>query len=122
MDVNLREHCTGEGIYCSIGGQPGHANTCCLLRANLLALLRTRYLTIMAQQKNMLLSQHIEYDVEDARDVPGDIALEAGGKSVGGELSLVQIKYEANQRDESEGKREGKEDGTYNRQTDVKVD
>ena len=38
--------------------------------------------------------QHIDYNVEDARDVPGNISLQAGGKSVRRELSLVQIKYE----------------------------
>jgi len=75
----LREHCTGEGVEGSIGRQPGHGNTGWLPRADLLTLLGT---------------QNIDDDVEDARDVPGDIALQAGGEGVRRELSLCQLEDE----------------------------
>ena len=35
--------------------------------------------------------QYIDDDVDYARDVPGDVALQARGKGVPGELSLVMI-------------------------------
>ena len=47
MDVNLREHCTGEGIKCSICRMPCHANTCWLPGAHLLTLLWTKHLKII---------------------------------------------------------------------------
>jgi len=72
----LREQGTGEGIQGSIGGQPGHGNTGWFPRAHLLTLLGT---------------QNIDDDVKDARDVPGEVALQAGGKGVRRELSLCQL-------------------------------
>ena len=38
----------------------------------------------------MFLSKHIDDDVEGAREVPGEVALKAGGESAGWELSLLQ--------------------------------
>ena len=46
--VNLREHCTGEGIWSSICRHPCDGNTCWLPWANLLAFLWTLNLQIMA--------------------------------------------------------------------------
>ena len=48
----------------------------------------------------MILSEHIDDDVEGASEVPGDIALQAGGKSARRELSLLQSKCQTNDQKE----------------------
>ena len=44
------------------------------------------------------MSKYIDDDVEDARNVPGDIALQTGGKGALRELSLVEMDLVMSQR------------------------
>ena len=45
----------------------------------------------------MFLSKYINDNVEEARNVPGDIALQTGGKGALRELSLVEMELEMSQ-------------------------
>ena len=97
MGLNLREHGAGEGVESSLSGKPGHGNTWYFPRAQLLTFLGTPNLKIIALNwgQNVPVPKHIDDDVKDARDVPGDIALQAARKRALGELSLIQSKREA---------------------------
>ena len=94
LDANLCEHCTCERIERSIRSKPGHGKTGGLPGAHLLTLLWTQNLEMLEIKNRRMCScpkQYIDDDVDYARDVPGDVALQARGKGVPGELSLVMI-------------------------------
>ena len=53
------------------------------------------------------MSKYIDDDVEDARNVPGDIPLQTGGKGALRELSLVEMELEMSQRIKTKQKKIG---------------